>query len=139
MRPTEFLCRSCVGDNAQIKGASPNLENLMSDIAVVSEASYPTQVLQAEGPVLVKFGSKTCGPCMMLGAALKDIAPDYGDEIKLFDVDVEEAPGIAKQYGIVTIPVLLFLRNGEVQKRVMGNQTRGKLSQMIDAHIEGGN
>ncbi|WP_457326454.1 thioredoxin family protein [Roseateles sp. P5_E11] len=111
----------------------------MSDIAVVSEASYPTQVLQAEGPVLVKFGSKTCGPCMMLGAALKDIAPDYGDEIKLFDVDVEEAPGIAKQYGIVTIPVLLFLRNGEVQKRVMGNQTRGKLSQMIDAHIEGGN
>jgi len=109
----------------------------MSDIAVVSEANYPTQVLQAEGPVVVKFGSKTCGPCLMLGAALKDVAPDYNDEVKFFDVDVEESPEVAKAYGIITIPVLLFIRDGEVRNRVMGNQMRGKLARMIDAHIDG--
>ena len=109
----------------------------MSEIAVVTEAAYPAQVLQAEGPVIVKFGSKTCGPCLMLGAALKDLLPDYGDEVKFFDVDVEESLEIAKSYGIVTIPVLLFIRNGEVKNRIMGNQTRGKLANMIDAHIDG--
>lgn len=109
----------------------------MSEIVVATENSYPAQVLQAEVPVIVKFGSKTCGPCMMLGAALRDLAPDYGDEVKFFDVDVEASPVIAKSYGIVTIPVLLFIRNGEIRNRIMGNQTRGKLAKMIDEHIDG--
>lgn len=111
----------------------------MTNIAAVAESEYQTQVLQASGPVLVTFGSKTCGPCILLKAALKDVAPDYGDEIKFFQVDVEESPAIAKEYGIMTIPVTLFLRDGEVMNRVMGNQTRNKLAQLIDSHIEGGN
>jgi thioredoxin 1 len=110
----------------------------MSEIATVTEADYPTQVLKAEGPVVVKFGSQTCGPCMLLGAALKDVLPDYGDEVRFFDVDVEQSPEVARMYGIVSIPVLLFIRDGEVLNRVMGNQSRGKLASLIDAHIEGG-
>lgn len=108
----------------------------MSDIAVVSETNYQDDVLQATVPVVVKFGTKSCGPCMLLGAALKDLAPDYGDEVKFFDVDVEESPELARLYGIITIPVLLFIRGGEVRNRTIGNHTRGKLAGMIDAHIE---
>lgn len=109
----------------------------MADIEVVTESDYEDKAVNAEGPVLVKFGSKTCGPCLLLSAALKDLAPDYGDEIRFLDVDVEVSPAIARRYGIVTIPVLLFMRGGEVRHRTMGNLTRGKLGQLIDAHIEG--
>ncbi|HWT54954.1 MAG TPA: thioredoxin family protein [Rhodocyclaceae bacterium] len=110
----------------------------MADIEVATEADYEAKAIKAPGPIVVKFGSKTCGPCLLLSSALKDLSPDYGDEVRFLDVDVEESPAIAKRYGIVTIPVLLFMRGGEVRHRTMGNLTRGKLSQLIDAHIDGG-
>lgn len=110
----------------------------MSQICPVTEADYESRVLHSSKPVVVKFGSKTCGPCLLLGAALKDIAPEYSDdEVQFFDVDVEEAPAIAKQYGIMAIPVLLFIQNGEVKQRFMGNQSRNRLSTLVEAHIGG--
>lgn len=111
----------------------------MASIRVVTEADYEDRVLQARGPVVVKFGSKTCGPCLLLGAALKDVAPEYADdEVQFFDVDVEESPAIAKQYGIMTIPVLLFVQAGEVKQRLTGNQSRNRLASLVEAHIAAG-
>ena len=110
----------------------------MSGISVVTDADYESRVLKATKPVVVKFGSKTCGPCILLAAALKDVAPEYSeDEVQFFDVDVEESPVTAKRYGIMTIPVLLLIQGGEVKQRFMGNQSRSKLTKLVESHIGG--
>jgi thioredoxin 1 len=110
----------------------------MSKVIEVGEADFARAVLASDVPALVNFTTATCGSCILLAAVLKDIVPDYGDEIKFVKVDVEKWPEAAKAYDIRSVPTVLLFRDGEARQRLLGNQSRSKLTETLDTFLADG-
>jgi thioredoxin 1 len=103
----------------------------------ISTQDFSKVVLNASKPIAVDFYGPDCGTCVYLAAALEDISGDYEGEVDFVKLDVSLLPDVAAKYDIRSVPTLLFFKNGEVSKRVLGNQTRSKLVELIDAQISG--
>ena len=93
----------------------------MSDnIVHISDSSFDTDVLQAEGPVLVDFWAEWCGPCKMIAPVLEEIASEYAEKLKVCKMDVDANPNTAPKYGIRGIPTLILFNNGDVAGTKVG-------------------
>ena len=97
----------------------------------VNDQSFSTEVLGADGPVLVDFWAEWCGPCRMIAPALEEIAGVMGDKVKIVKLNVDENPGVASKYGIMSIPTLMIFKNGELAARQVGAAPKQKLEQWI--------
>ena len=86
----------------------------------ITKDNFEAEVVKADRPVLVDFWATWCGPCMMLGPVVAEIAEERKDVIKVGKVNVDEEPELAAKYGIMSIPALLLFRNGEVVKTSVG-------------------
>ena len=97
----------------------------------IDEASFESEVRQNEGLVLVDFWAPWCGPCKLIAPVLEELAGEYGEQIKITKVNVDENQGLAGQYGIRSIPSLLFFKGGQVVDQVIGAQPKQKLEEKI--------
>ena len=108
----------------------------MSDnIVHISDSSFDTDVLQAEGPVLVDFWAEWCGPCKMIAPVLEEIASEYAEKLKVCKMDVDANPNTAPKYGIRGIPTLLLFNHGDVAGTKVGALSKTQLSEFIDSAI----
>ena len=108
----------------------------MSDSIVhTSDSSFDTDVLQAEGPVLVDFWAEWCGPCKMIAPVLEEIAIEYGEKLKVCKMDVDANPDTAPKYGIRGIPTLILFNNGDVAGTKVGAGSKSQLAEFIDSAI----
>ena len=106
----------------------------MSDnIVHISDSSFDTDVLQAEGPVLVDFWAEWCGPCKMIAPVLEEIAGEYAEKLKVCKMDVDANPNTAPKYGIRGIPTLILFNNGDVAGTKVGALSKTQLSEFIDS------
>lgn len=85
-----------------------------------------------QGAVLLKFYSKTCGPCKMLAFILKDLDKKYGDDLTIVNIDFEENPDLVAEYGIEGYPTIIIFKDGKELSRKAGLQQKPVIIKMIE-------
>lgn len=100
-----------------------------------TDASWDTDVLQSDKPVLVDFWAEWCGPCRMIGPLVEELATEYEGKALIGKLNVDENPGVATKYGIRSIPTLLVFKGGEIVDKIVGAVPKSMLAQKIDAQV----
>lgn len=92
----------------------------MSSTKTATTETFEDVVLKSDKPVLVDFWAAWCGPCLMVGPILEEIAAEHADKIDIVKVNVDEEGDLAMQYGITSIPNMKLFKGGEVVKTIIG-------------------
>lgn len=85
--------------------------------------------------VVADFWAEWCGPCKMLGPVIDELSTEYEGRATIGKVDVEAQGDLAVEFGVRNIPTVLFLKNGEVVDKLVGNVPKASLADMINKHI----
>lgn len=102
----------------------------MSDkIIHLTDDSFDTDVLKADGLILVDFWAEWCGPCKMIAPILDEIADEYQGKLTVAKLNIDQNPGTAPKYGIRGIPTLLLFKNGDVAATKVGALSKGQLKE----------
>lgn len=117
------------GDERAPKGTNGG-EIIKSD-----QASFETDVLRSDVPVLLDFTADWCPPCRELHPTLEELAAEYDGVAKVVQVDVDENGGLAREYDVRGIPALFVIKDGEVVDETVGLQSKADLKRMLDRHI----
>ncbi len=101
----------------------------------VTDATFEADVLKASGPVVVDFWAEWCGPCRMIAPALEEISHSLNGKVKIVKLNVDENPGVASKYGIMSIPTLMLSKDGQLASRQVGAAPTQKIEAWITASV----
>ena len=97
----------------------------------INKNNFAEEVLNSEKPVLVDFWASWCGPCRMVIPVVEKIAEDY-PEYKVVKVNVDEEQDLAAEYGVMSIPTLMVVRNGQVVNKSVGAKNKQQILAMLE-------
>jgi len=101
----------------------------------VDDANFATEIEQAEGLALVDFSAAWCQPCKKLEPILEELGGSYEGRAIVAHCDVAKAPKTAQRFGVMSVPTVLFFKQGQIIDRFVGLQPRDKIVLMIDKHL----
>jgi thioredoxin 1 len=100
-----------------------------------SDASFDTDVLKSDKPVLVDYWAEWCGPCKMIAPILDEVSGTYGDKLQIAKMNVDENREVPAKFGIRGIPTLMLFKNGELAATKVGAMSKAQLVAFIDQQL----
>jgi thioredoxin 1 len=99
----------------------------------ITDENFDELVMKSDKPVMVDFWAEWCGPCRMIGPAVEELHTEYADRAVIGKVNVDHNSGVAAQFGVRSIPTILFIKNGEVVDKSVGAVPKATLASKLDA------
>ena len=106
-------------------------------IEELTDSEFDTLVKAAETPVVVDFWAPWCGPCKAIAPALETLATEYGDRIRFYKMNVDSNTGTPADFGIKSIPTLIFFNQGKPVDQIVGMTNRGKIEAILQGLVSG--
>ena len=98
-----------------------------------TDENFNQEALSSNIPVLVDFYADWCGPCKMLAPVIETLATEYEGKVKIGKLNVDNAPDTAQKYGVMSIPTLLYIKNGEVVNKTIGVVAKSEIEQVLNS------
>lgn len=93
------------------------------------------KAIAGDQAVLVDFWATWCGPCRMIAPVIEEVAAEFDGRAVVGKVDVDEEPGLAQRFGVMSIPTLIVLKGGKVVEQAVGARGRADVAAMISRHL----
>ena len=106
----------------------------MATVAV-TDASFQSDVLDADGPVLVDFWAEWCGPCKMIAPALEELSEELGERVTIAKMDIMENPDVPGQMGVQSIPYLVLFKDGKAAANMRGAAPKSQLKSWLEGAL----
>ncbi len=101
----------------------------------VTDQSFATDVLAADGPVLVDFWAEWCGPCKMIGPALEELSEELGEKVTIAKLNIDDNPDAPGKYGVRGIPTMILFKGGAPAATQVGAAPKSRLKAFIEESL----
>jgi thioredoxin 1 len=103
-----------------------------SEVKTLTDATFDDEVGKAPTPMIVDFWAPWCGPCRMVGPIIDEIAQEHGDKVCIGKLNVDENPGVASKFGIMSIPTIMLFKDGQPDKKIIGAGAKAAVEREVE-------
>ena len=101
----------------------------------ITDASFESDVIKSDKPVLVDYWAEWCGPCKMIAPILDEVSETYQDKLQVAKMNVDENPNVPGRFAIRGIPTLLLFKDGQLAETMVGLQSKEDIVATIERHL----
>ena len=104
-------------------------------ITTLTDATFDEEIAAATEPIVVDFWAEWCGPCKMIAPVLEEIAAEHAGKVRIAKLNIDEHPGAARRFDVMSIPTLIVFKDGQPAKRVVGAKPKGALLEELSEFL----
>jgi thioredoxin 1 len=109
--------------------------NVSDDIIHVTDAEFDGKVIKSDLPVIVDFWAPWCGPCLVIGPVLEEMAKNFQGKAIVAKMNVDENPQTPQTYGVMAIPTLMIFKGGELKEKSIGVISKEQIGELLTKHL----